>query len=58
MFGYWIKKRLLLSIIYSLIIATAYIVAFVVPYAKNYSENDLKKRATFLMTFLHQLSLN
>ena len=43
MFGYWIKKRLLLSIIYSLIIATAYIAAFVVPYAKNYSENDLKK---------------
>lgn len=43
MFGYWIKKRFLLSVIYSVLIATAYIAAFVVPYAKNVSENDLKK---------------
>lgn len=43
MFGYWIKKRFVISILISIILSFAYMAVFVVPYAKASSSNDLKR---------------
>ena len=43
MFGYWIKKRLFVSILISIILSLAYMAVFVVPYAKASSSNELKR---------------